>query len=98
MKKPVCVALVFLAVLSLTLIPFGHSIATELNQSVISINADGTFQPSNAPLTRSGDLYTLTGNFSGGIEVHRSNMTIDGAGYALNVCHGHPNPPRCVPT
>jgi hypothetical protein len=29
-------------------------------------------------------MYTFTGNFSGGIVVHRSNIVINGAGYALN--------------
>ncbi len=83
MKRAVC-ALVFLAVLSLAFFPCGHSIQTQPNANVISINADGTFQPADAPLTRSGDVYTFTGNFSGGILVHRSNIVIDGAGYALN--------------
>ncbi len=83
MKRPVYV-FVFLAVLSLALIPCGLSIQTQPNKNVISINADGTLQPSDAPLTRNGDVYTLTGNFSGGITVHRSNIVINGAGYGLN--------------
>ena len=82
-KRPVC-AFVFLAVLSLALIPCGRSIQTQSNANVISINADGTLQPQDAPIARNGDVYTLTGNFSGSIVVHKSNIVINGAGYALN--------------
>jgi hypothetical protein len=83
MKRSVY-AFVFLAVLCLAFFPCGRSIQTQSNTNVISINANGTLQPSDAPLTRNGDVYTLTDNFSGGIMVHRSNIVIDGAGYALN--------------
>jgi hypothetical protein len=82
MKSPVYVFL-FLVVLSVAFIPGGRSIQTQPNMNSISINADGTFQPADAPLTSSGDVYTFMGNFSGGLEVHTSNIVIDGAGYAL---------------
>ena len=83
MKRCVYAA-VLLLLLSLVSLPFGHSIQTMPNTSFISINADGTVQPPNAPLTRNDDLYTFSGNFSGGVEVHRNNIVINGVGYALN--------------
>jgi hypothetical protein len=52
--------------------------------SSININADGSVEPSTAPIEYKGNVYTLTSNISGGIVVHRSNIFIDGAGYALN--------------
>jgi len=52
----------------------------------IYIRADGSIDPSGAPVQRKGDLYTLTGNItsdSNGIVIERDNMTLDGAGYTL---------------
>jgi hypothetical protein len=34
-------------------------------------------------IQRSGNIYTLTANISGGIQVQKSNIVIDGAGYAI---------------
>lgn len=48
----------------------------------VYINADGSVTGTNS-IQRSGDLYILTGNISGGIAVQKSNITIDGAGYTL---------------
>jgi parallel beta-helix repeat protein len=55
------------------------------NQTIY-IRADGSIDPSGAPILRKGDLYTLTGNISSnadGIVIERDNMTLDGAGYTL---------------
>lgn len=52
----------------------------------IYIRADGSVDPSNAPIQRTEDVYTLTGNTASdadGIVVERDNMTLDGAGYTL---------------
>ena len=52
----------------------------------IYINADGSVDPSGAPIRREGDTYTLTSNITGstnGIVIERNNMTLDGAGYSL---------------
>lgn len=52
----------------------------------IYIRADGSIDPSDAPLQRDGDVYTLTSNItsdSDGIVVERSNIIIDGDGYML---------------
>jgi parallel beta-helix repeat protein len=55
------------------------------NQTVY-IRADGSVDPSGAPILRRGDLYTLTSNITSnadGIVIERSNITIDGNGYLL---------------
>jgi len=47
-----------------------------------TINADGTVDPTDAPIERVGDTYILTGDV-GGISVQRSNIILDGNGYTL---------------
>jgi parallel beta-helix repeat protein len=52
----------------------------------IYIMPNGTVYPSEAPIHRNGDIYTLTANIDSdgeGIEIDRNNMTLDGVGYTL---------------
>lgn len=52
----------------------------------IYIRADGSIDPSGAPILRKGDFYTATDNITSnanGIVIERDNMTLDGAGYTL---------------
>jgi DNA-binding HxlR family transcriptional regulator len=53
-----------------------------LAQQTAYINADGSVKGTNN-IQRSGNLYLLTGNISGSIIVQKSNIIIDGEGYAL---------------
>jgi hypothetical protein len=48
----------------------------------VTINADGSVTGTNN-IHRDGDIYTLTGNISGGIQIQKSNIILDGAGYAV---------------
>jgi parallel beta-helix repeat protein len=48
-------------------------------ESVIRINSDGTITPPNAPITRSGDNYTLQRDIYKTIEIHRNNAVLNGA-------------------
>lgn len=53
-------------------------------QPAIVIKNDGTVSPASAPITRIGDIYSLTGsivNFT--LAIERDNVTVDGSGYAL---------------
>jgi parallel beta-helix repeat protein len=55
------------------------------NQTVI-IGADGSVDPSGAPILRRGDLYTLTGHITSdtdGIVIERDNIVLNGAGYTV---------------
>lgn len=55
-------------------------------QGTITINADGSISPLGAPMQQNGNVYTLTGNITSnsvGIEIERSNIIIDGAGYTV---------------
>jgi parallel beta-helix repeat protein len=54
----------------------------------IYIKASGDVEPASAPISRSGDTYTLTdnitGNFADAIVVERNDIILDGAGFTLN--------------
>jgi parallel beta-helix repeat protein len=52
----------------------------------VYVNADGSVSPPSAPVTRSGDLYTMSGDVSSdadGIVILKNNMTLNGAGYLV---------------
>jgi parallel beta-helix repeat protein len=52
----------------------------------IFILADGSVDPTGAPLRRKGDVYTFIGNVNAnesGIAIERDNMTLKGVGYTL---------------
>jgi parallel beta-helix repeat protein len=51
-------------------------------QGDITIKADGTVEPANAPIQQVRDTYTLTGDV-GGIGVQRSNIILVGNGHTL---------------
>jgi len=51
-------------------------------ESTIYIRADGSVEGTDK-IQRDGDVYTLTGDISGGIKVERNFTVIDGAGYTL---------------
>ena len=77
-----CILIVFM--LGFSCITSALLVKSKLVANVVSINSDGNVVPSSAPIERNGTVYTLTGNISGSIAVHRSNIVVDGAGYTLN--------------
>ena len=57
-------------------------------QGIITINGDGSVSPSTAPIHRTGDTYSITGNLNitasnigGSIVVQRNNSVVEGNGY-----------------
>jgi hypothetical protein len=48
----------------------------------IYIRSDGTVEGTEK-IQRNGDIFTLTGNISGGIQVQKSYIVLDGAGYTV---------------
>jgi len=85
MDMPKAKPLLF-SVLCLLCLSSVASLSTVKSQSPlssVSINADGSMDPSTAPIEVVGNVYTLTANISASMLVHRSNIVIDGAGYAL---------------
>jgi len=49
----------------------------------IYIRADGSIDPSTAPIQRDRDVYTFTDNINDEIVVEKDNIVVDGAGYIL---------------
>ena len=49
----------------------------------VTIKADGSVDPSTAPIQRNGILYTFNGNWNGSLLIEKDNIVIDGSGYAL---------------
>jgi len=52
-------------------------------QVIIYIRADGDVEGTDK-IQRNGDIYTFTGNISVGIQVQRSDIVVEGAGYTLH--------------
>jgi parallel beta-helix repeat protein len=59
----------------------------QINDTVY-IKSDGGIEPANAPISKNGDLYTLTSNIpansSNGIIIERNNIILNGMGFTLN--------------
>jgi parallel beta-helix repeat protein len=49
----------------------------------IYIQPDGTVNPSTAPISRSGNVYTFTANIYESIVIQKNNIIVDGNGYML---------------
>jgi parallel beta-helix repeat protein len=60
------------------------SVKAEYNGN-ITINADGSVNPSTAPLEQAGNIYSLTNDINGTIKVNNNNMLFDGNHHKLNV-------------
>jgi hypothetical protein len=56
--------------------------ATAQTYSTIAIKPDGSIEGTNK-IQQQGNVYTLTGDITGSIEVQKSNIVIDGAGHTL---------------
>ena len=54
------------------------------SQRYIYINADGTINPSSAPIVQNGNTYTLLSDINGYIIITKSNITFNGNGYTIN--------------
>lgn len=79
-RKIYSVALVMLCLLIFTSLDLG---VAQTARTTIFIRPDGSIQPANVPIQRNQDTYTFTGDVYDPILVQKSNIIIDGAGYAL---------------
>jgi parallel beta-helix repeat protein len=63
-----------------------HNVEAEAWTGTVYIRADGSVDPSDAPVLRNGNMYTLTGDIvsnANGIVIERDNVTLDGAGHVV---------------
>jgi parallel beta-helix repeat protein len=65
----------------------------ETTIGVITIYDDGSINPAEAPISRNGEVFTLTDDIAGfgtwGIEILRSNIILDGNGHTLRSTQGY---------
>jgi parallel beta-helix repeat protein len=54
------------------------------HNSSIFIQSNGTIVPSSAPIRFEGNVYTLTGDISGGIAIQKNGTVLDGRGFRLS--------------
>lgn len=73
--------LVLLLFLSFVLVVFPQ-IETVKAEGIIYILSDGSVEGTDK-IQRNGEIYVLTGNISAGIQVQKSNIVLDGAGYTI---------------
>ncbi len=85
MQKQTAIAAIISSALLISLVTGMQFIEVTKAQSSgsITINSDGSVIGTDL-IQRNGDTYTLIGNISGGIQVQKSYITIDGAGYIVN--------------
>lgn len=82
--KGKAVSAIILTLLSRSMLNSAFNIQSVKASGTIYIRADGSIEPTTAPMKRNGDIYTLTGNiFNNSIEVERDNIVVDGASYIL---------------
>ncbi len=91
MKRLVSLMLVFSIILP-TFAVFTPKARATGTREPIYIRADGSVDPSTAPITRNGDIYTLTDNiisvgtsdyWYSGITIEKNGVTLDGAGFMI---------------
>jgi len=81
------VSSIFLVMLLSSMLCSAFKIMPVRAVGTIYIRADGSIDPPTAPMQRSGDIYTLTGDIisdTNGIEIERGSIVVDGAGYTLS--------------
>ena len=81
------VVLLFFLMILVTSLSSAHEAHTVRESETISIRSDGSIYPPTAPISTVDNVtYTLAGNITNvfeGLDVERSNIVIDGSGFAL---------------
>jgi peptide/nickel transport system substrate-binding protein len=81
-KRPVSGLMLILLTLGMLMSAF--NIQPVKAQGTIYIRADGSVDPSSAPINRDGNVYTFTDNIvNNSIVVERNNIVLDGAGHTV---------------
>jgi parallel beta-helix repeat protein len=79
---------ILLALLCVGFVSFSFRVqpAKGWTDGTVTIKSDGSIDPPYAPITRDGNIYTLTANIwssANGISIEKSNIIIDGAGHVI---------------
>ncbi|NWF86253.1 right-handed parallel beta-helix repeat-containing protein [Candidatus Bathyarchaeota archaeon] len=82
--KPKTIQAIILALVLCALIKTVLNIHVSYVEGTIYIRADGTIEPSTAPISNiNNTTYVLTGNINYSIIIERDNITLDGKGYTI---------------
>jgi parallel beta-helix repeat protein len=83
--KRKALALTLISALLVSLVAMLHYVNFTSAQDfeAITIKADGSIDPSTAPIQRNGDVYTLVGDIDDYVLLERNNTILDGAGHAV---------------
>jgi hypothetical protein len=76
------IAVAFIAILVSTIF-LVHDVTPTLAMQTVFIDSDGSINPNSVPIQRSENTYFFTGNVYACLIVNKSDVVIDGAGYAL---------------
>lgn len=79
MKKTSAILLTLTILFSIVILPTAFPATTQ----PITINPDGSINPTSASINRNGNIYTLTSDFSSPIDVKSNNIILDGAGHTM---------------
>jgi hypothetical protein len=82
MRRLVVAAFLFL-ILSSTVTLVKPAAASQTTLPTFTILPDGALSPATALIRQSGDTYTFTGDVFGAINILKSNVVLNGAGYTL---------------
>jgi nitrous oxidase accessory protein NosD len=83
MKKTTVALLILIAVLSVTQFESSNAEVSDVIMPIY-INADGSIEPSTAPIQHSGNVYSLTDNIqNSNITIQCNNIILNGAGFSL---------------
>ena len=82
MGKKIAPIFVLIALIALPLFAVNFEFVEAQFLRSVYINPDGSVT-GTSNIQRDGNVYTLTGNISGGIQVQKSYIVIDGAGYTI---------------
>jgi parallel beta-helix repeat protein len=80
------VSTIMLTLLLSSMLTLAFNIQPVKAEGTIYIRADGSIDPQDAPISRNGDAYDLTGSITSngdGIVIERSNMTLNGTSHLL---------------
>jgi len=74
---------IMLTLLLISMLTLAFNVQPAKAFGTIYIRADGSVDPSAAPIQRDGDLYIFTNDITDSIVIERDGIILDGAGYAV---------------
>ncbi len=85
MKKTAVTATLIMAFLTIAVAGPFQLVKSQLLSRDIDITPEGTILDANpvTPIQQNGNVYTFTGDVYGRLDIQRSNIVVDGAGYSL---------------